>query len=342
MRITRPNKADQSKKSNRRPKKPFCSFGSLFLRRRRGFFDGGSADLYSIKDAINLNLTNNVSRNSGDLGMSIERSSNAVVSGNTVERNNSSGIAFTDVKNSVITNNIVANNALRRDLIYNNVPYGGILVLGTTTNALIEGNQLYCYSSPGDISFAITITEGIDYTETRTSPTSYYGIMIRKEGTEDNGGSTSVGNPFATKIGINRYSGHRWGSIFNEVPSTQITENLAATAYPTDEDLPEGTWIRNSNLIFSALGFGVIDRNQDKLAIGITSENTITLEDASGIQVQDIIGIELPDFNVHWTTVSEINVGGDPNALKIADDPTGDILNAGARVVTLRWKTVTQ
>ncbi|GGG35505.1 hypothetical protein GCM10011344_40470 [Dokdonia pacifica] len=307
-----------------------------------GFFDGGSADLYSIKDIINLKVNNNTARNSGDLGISLERSSNVIVSNNTVERNNSSGIAFTDVKNPVITNNIVANNALRRDFIYNNVPYGGILLLGTTTNALIEGNQLFCFSLPGDISFPITITEGIDYTRARTSPTSYYGIMIRKAGTEDDGGSPSVGNPFATKIGINNYSGHRWGAIFNEIPSTQITENLAATSFPTDEDLPEGSWVQNSNLNNSALGWGVIDRNQDKLAIGITSENTITLEDASGIQVQDIIGIELPDFNVHWTTVSEINVGGDPNALKIADDPTGDILDAGARVVALRWKTVTQ
>ncbi|MEP0264887.1 right-handed parallel beta-helix repeat-containing protein [Dokdonia sp.] len=307
-----------------------------------GFFDGGSADLYSLKDIINLKLNNNTSRNSGDLGMSIERSSNVIVSNNTVERNNSSGIAFTDVKNPIIINNIVANNALRRDLIYNNVPYGEILILGTTTNALIEGNQLLCNSSPGDISFPINITEGIDYTRARTSPTSYYGIMIRREGTEDNGGGTSIGNPFATKIGINNYSGQRWGAIFNEVSSTQITENFAATAFPTDEDLPEGSWVGNSNLNNSALGWGVIDRNQDVLAVGITSENTIILGDASGIQVQDIIGIELPDFNVHWTTVSEINVDGNANALKILDDPTGDILNAGARVVALRWKTVTQ
>lgn len=307
-----------------------------------GFFDGGTADLYSVKDIINLKLHNNTARNSGDLGISIERSSNVIVSNNTVERNNSSGIAFTDVKNPIVTNNLVANNALRRDLIYNNVPYGGILLLGTTTNALIEGNQLFCFSSPGDISFAITITEGTDYTRARTSPTSYYGIMIRKEGLEDDGGSPSVGSPFATKIGINNYSGHRWGPIFNEVPSTQITENFAATSFPTDEDLPEGGWVQNSNLNNSALGWGVIDRNQDALALGITSENTIILEDASGIQVQDIIGIELPDFNVHWTTVSEINVDNNANALKISDDPTGDILNAGARVVALRWKTVTQ
>jgi parallel beta-helix repeat protein len=218
-----------------------------------GFFDGGSADLYSIKDVVNLKLLNNTGRNSGDLGISVERSFNAIVSNNTIERNNSSGIAFTNVKNAVISNNIVANNALRRDFIYNNVPYGGILLLGTTTNTLIEGNQLYCYPSV-DISFAINITEGVDYTRARTNASSYYGIMIRQEGAEDVGGSTSVGTPSRTKIGINQYSGHRWGPIFNESTSTQITESFTATAYPTDEDVPVGTWVSNSNLIFSSLG----------------------------------------------------------------------------------------
>ena len=302
-----------------------------------GFFDGGSADLYSVKDIVNLKLHNNTARNSGDLGISVERSSNVIVSNNTVERNNSSGIAFTDVKSPVVTNNIVANNALRRDLIYNNVPYGGILLLGTTTNALIEGNQLFCFSSPGDISFPINITEGTDYTIARTSPTSYYGIMIRREGTEDNGGSTSIGNPFATKIGINNYSGHRWGPIFNEVPSTQITESFAATSFPTDEDLPEGSWVGNSNLNNSAFGWGVIDRNQGVLVGDVTSGNEIILDDVTGIQAQDIIGIELPDFNVHWTTVNDIDIPN--NKIKLTD---AAILDDGARVVALRWKTVTQ
>ena len=59
-----------------------------------GFFDGGSADLYALKDISRLRCSNNSSRNSGDLGFAIERCIGAIISSNHAERNNSGQINF--------------------------------------------------------------------------------------------------------------------------------------------------------------------------------------------------------------------------------------------------------
>jgi len=259
-----------------------------------GFFDGGSADLYSLKDILRLQCNNNIARFSGDLGFAIERSSAVVFTGNTADRNNSFGMGIVDTRNSVFSNNILENNALRRNYIYNSSPYGGFVIAGKSFNNIIEGNHFFSYSAI-DVSYA----DASGYTN-RSNPTDFYGIVFRAT-YDDTAGALSLDSPTANKIGTNHYSGQRWGPIYNQTTNIQITENLTATTFPKNQDYPLGTWIRNSNLINSPLGWSVINRVETRLYAQTTDfslgnwtvgqEFIKVMDESNTIQVGDIFGI---------------------------------------------------
>lgn len=335
-----------------------------------GFFDGGSADLYGLKDIVRLKCVNNVARNSGDLGFAIVNCSSAVVSGNTADRNNSAGIGIFDTRNSVFTGNILENNGLRRDYLYNGTPYGGILITGGNSyNNILEGNHFFGYAS---IDVSLPITEG--YTD-RVSPTDYYGIAIRANFFDAGSGSNGINfseSPFLNKIGNNHYAGLKWGPIYNPIPSTQISDNFSATTFPTNQDYPLGTWFRNSNLNNSALGWSVINRVETSLHAVLTDLNagnwTVgdsiikVKDDTNTIQAGDIFGIKLDDGNIHWSEIESLTPQFGYYDVKLVQYPTVNITNDGlqdpaaklfiqsgevthlgmGRVVILRWLTVTK
>ncbi|WP_046758576.1 right-handed parallel beta-helix repeat-containing protein [Kordia jejudonensis] len=332
--------------------------GNIAIGPDYGFFDGGTADLFSLKDIIRLKLTNNVARNAGDLGFAIERSRNAIISNNTADRNNSFGMGIATTRNSIISNNIFDNNALRRNFIYNSSPYGGLVLSGYSFNNIIEGNNFYSYSS-ADVSLAIEDA----YTE-RQSPTQYYGIILRTEsyidpgsGDEGDGDETVLVKPSSNKIGVNHYSGNRWGPIYQEHPiSTQIVENFSATDFPKNKDFPVGTWFRNSNLNNSALGWSVVNRVETTIAADWTvGDNQFLIENNDGgtVQVGDVIGIMQDDGNIHWSTIDVLTTSGnnylitlDTNpTLNVSDaivDPSAKVAWGMGRVIILRWLTVTK
>ncbi len=342
-----------------------------------GFFDGGSADLYGLKDIVRLKCANNVARNSGDLGFAIVNCSGAIVSGNTADRNNSAGIGIFETRNSVFTANILENNGLRRDYLYNGTPYGGILITGGNSyNNLIEGNHFFGYA---DIDVSLPIDEIIlpgieDYTK-RDSPTDYYGIVIRPNFFDigSGGGINYSASPFSNKIGNNHYAGLKWGPIYNPIPSTQISDNFSATTFPKNQDFPLGTWIRNSNLNNSALGWSVINRVETSLHavsadlnIGnwTVGDSIIKVkDDTNTIQVGDIFGIKLDDGNIHWSEITSLTPQFGYYDVKLVQYPTVNITNDGlqdpaaklfvnsadevahlgmGRIVILRWLTVTK
>lgn len=317
------------------------------------FFNGGSADLYSLKDIVRLKCNGNVARNSGDLGFALERCSGVVATGNTADRNNSFGIGLLHTRNSIINDNIVDNNSLRRDYMYNSTPYGGIVVYGKSYNNLIEGNHLHAYSAI-DVSFPVTES----YTN-RTNPSDYYGIVFRAEFDDDAGGFTSD-SPTSNKIGVNHYGGQRWGPIYTQTPSTQIAENFSAATFPKDRDYPLGTWIRNSNLINSALGWSVVNRVETKLHVdwNVGDAHIKVVDDSNSIQVGDIFGVMLDDGSIHWSEIDELIPQIGHYKVGLLQNPTVNISNAGIvdpapsttqtvyngmdRVVILRWLTVTK
>lgn len=337
--------------------------GNIAIGPDYGFFDGGTADLYSLKDIIRLKCTNNVARNAGDLGFAIERSRNAIISNNTADRNNSFGMAIATTRNSIISNNIFDNNALRRNFIYNSSPYGGLLISGYSFNNIIEGNNFYSYSS-ANVSLAILD----EYTE-RASPTQFYGIILRTEsyidpgsGDDEDDDTTVVVKPSLNKIGVNHYSGNRWGSIYNEEPiSTQIVENFSATDFPKNRDYPVGTWFRNSDLNGTALGWSVVNRIettttsnwQPNSNANVSTPFFIENNDGGTAQIDDVIGIMLDDGNIHWSTIKTVNVLNDTYTITLHTNPTLSVSDAivdpsakvawgMGRVIILRWLTVTK
>ncbi|WP_420571661.1 right-handed parallel beta-helix repeat-containing protein [Kordia sp.] len=337
--------------------------GNIAIGPDYGFFDGGTADLYSLKDIVRLKLTNNIARNGGDLGFAIERSRNAIISNNTADRNNSFGMAIATTRNSIISNNIFENNALRRNFIYNSSPYGGLVLSGYSFNNIIEGNNFYSYSI-ADVSLAIED----DYTE-RESPTQYYGIIFRTEsyidpgsGDTDEDDETVIVRPSSNKIGVNHYSGNRWGPIYQEHPvSTQIVENFAATDFPKNKDFPVGTWFRNSNLNNTALGWSVINRVETTIASNwqansnpnVSNPFLIENNDGGTVQANDVIGIMLDDGNIHWSTIDILTMSGDDYLITLDTNPVLNVSDAitdpsakaswgMGRVIILRWLTVTK
>ena len=327
--------------------------GNIAIGSDYGFFDGGSADLYSLKDIVRLKCTNNVARNSGDLGFAIERCRNAIVSNNTADRNNSFGIGIASTRNSVISSNICDNNALRRDFMYNSTPYGSILVSGASINNIIEGNSIYSYST-SNVSFPT-----LDSYTNRASPTDYYGIIFRAN-YDDTAGASSTSVPLHNKVGLNHYSGLKWGPIYNEALTTQIDESFSATTFPKNQDYPLGTWFRNSNMNNTALGWSVINRVETKLHANWTVGDTyLEIKDpTNSIQVGDIIGVMLDDGNVHWSEIDELMPQIDYYKVKLLQFPTINISEDGIldpapsttqtpyndmyRIIVLRWLTVTK
>ncbi len=326
-----------------------------------GFFDGGSADLYALKDIVRLKCLNNIARNSGDLGFAIVNCASATVSGNTAGRNNSSGIGIFDTRNSVFTGNIIENNGLRRDYMYNSTPYGGILVVGGSSyNNLIEGNHFFNFAFL-DVSLPIEL----EYTE-RDNPTDFYGIVIRPTFI-DSGSGEEVdyqSSPFLNKIGNNHYAGQLWGPIYNLISSTQIIDDFAAITFPKNRDYPLGTWIRNSNLNNSALGWSVVNRVETQLyadwtvpGAGVSPAPIKILDndDTNTVQVGDIIGIMLNGGSIHWSLVNAKTQQIGYYNVELAQYPTENVTEAGVtdpttansdynmdRIVILRWLTVTK
>lgn len=313
-----------------------------------GFFDGGSADLYALKDILRLRCSNNSSRNSGDLGFAIERCVGAIISSNHAERNNSGGIGLSFSRNCVVTGNQCNNNGLMRNLIYNNI-YGGIMIVGGSYGNIIEGNHLFSNSFI-NVSFPDTNPYTV-----RRLPSQHYGIVIRAA--KDVGaGDTNLIVPLRNKIGVNNYNNNRWGTIYTESEHTEVAEVFSEKEFPTsvsEKDYPMGTWIRNRELDGSVLGWGVKDRVETRLSSdSYQGQTTITVEDPVGIAPQQIIGIELNSVNgvevglgyIHWTTV--LSVSG--NTITIEDpivdpDPTDGVTDAAlqfGQVVSLMWQVV--
>ncbi|MEM6719240.1 MAG: right-handed parallel beta-helix repeat-containing protein [Bacteroidota bacterium] len=329
-----------------------------------GFFDGGSADLFGLKDIVRLKCVNNVARNSGDLGFAIVNCTNAIVSGNTAERNNSSGIGIFDTRNSVISGNIFENNALRRDYIYNGTPYGGILITGGKSyNNILEGNHFFAFK-PIDVSLPINepIPPSTDDYTVRDSASDYYGIVIRPDFYDVGSGSSGINfseSPFLNKIGNNHYAGLKWGPIYNPIPSTQLSGDFSGITFPTNQDYPLGTWVRNSNMNNPALGWSVVNRVETELHSDWIGGTHIEVKDESNsIQKDDIFGVMLDDGNVHWSIIEEIIPQVDHYLVKLAISPPSDLTAAGIedpapsrtqtsgqgmdRIVILRWLTVTK
>lgn len=299
-----------------------------------GFFDGGTADLYSLKDINNLNCTNNIARNSGDLGFSIERSEHVIVSHNTANRNNSFGIAFSYVKDGLISNNLCKNNALRRNLIYNNIPYGGILITGLSSNNTIKNNHLE--STP--------ITEVSQNKEVpkktfliRNSPSDFYGIVLKTHRRRVD--KKIVENtPSYNTIEENTFIGFNWGTIYDQSNATTLKDCFSSTATPENLDYPLGTFVLNSNANIPVAGWKVVFREETKLTSnwdGSDSDIKVALPN-SNIQKEDVIGIALDNGMMYWTRVTDTGIFTNSVELKTHTTPKG--ANVGSKVIVLRWQ----
>ena len=330
-----------------------------------GFFDGGSADLFSLKDIIRLKCTGNTARNSGDLGFAIERCKFAVVANNTADRNNSCGISIFDSNNVNVTGNVCSNNELSRDGAYGNYPYGGIRVENASVGVLVDGN--YCYADAGtqrSFQNVLSTTSGYTYNDPDGS-TQRYGIVVKNQGAD---------TPFNVKIGMNHSNGMLYGTVFNNIKSTQLLNTYMRNAIPTTGDYPLASRLRN-NLFASSTSttkeWYVSNRVQLNLnATSSTSSTTLqgvsvdTVDfiltnesvdisnkiyentDLNSIQSGDIIGVLLDNQSMHWTTVSSVSVTSGVATITINDAlPSPATFGAsGAEttktVVCLRWEAL--
>lgn len=329
-----------------------------------GFFDGGSADLFSLKDIIRLKCYGNTARNSGDLGFAIERCRFAVIANNTADRNNSCGISIFDSNNVDVTGNICSNNELSRDGVYANNPYGGIRVEHNSIGVFVDGN--YCYADRGvKRSFQNILNSNSNYIYNEPEGTTQrYGIVVKNQG----------GNvPFNVKVGMNHMNGMLFGTVFNNVRSTQILDTYTGIKPPTKGDYPLGARLRNNLMSSSTLStteWQVSNRVQMSLfqdaafessTLQVTAVNTVgnllnegidvsnkVYEniDMTTIQAGDVIGVLLDDHTVHWTTVTSITVNGQIGTITIQDilpfkassSVMSDTFNK--RVVSLRWEAL--
>lgn len=163
-----------------------------------GFFSGGSADLFSIKDTKNFVCKNNIATGSGDLGFAFERCHQGEISNNTAEENNSCGISVLGSSYLSLTHNKCGSNEQTRDRIYQNHPYGGIRIEYGSHHITIENNEFY-------------------QVPTEAQLTQHYGIVIKstyKKGIKE--------YPSAIKVVNNTSSGQVFGAVFNESDDTEI------------------------------------------------------------------------------------------------------------------------
>lgn len=298
-----------------------------------GFFDGGSADLYSLKDIQNLQCVNNIALNSGDLGFSVERSKDVVVSNNTANRNNSFGIAFTYVENGVLSNNACKNNALRRNLIYNNIPYGGVLISGSSSGNIIRDNDL---ESDNVTEVSKIVINSKEPYHKRNHPSDFYGIVIKSHRFRKDGEAIEK-MPFSNTIEANQFKGFKWGAIYSQSGSTQIKDCFSSDRIPTGSDYPLRTFVLNSNAEHAVAGWNLIHRIESKLGANWDGENSkIKLKNSSNtILDQDIIGIALDNGLVYWTRVQ-----GDTSSryVQLKTHTASISASMGNKIVVLRWK----
>ncbi|MCH2195598.1 right-handed parallel beta-helix repeat-containing protein [Kordia sp.] len=165
---------------------------------RLGFFNGGSADLISVKDVKHFQCRHNVSCGSGDLGFAFERCHEGEISHNRAEENNSCGIAVWGSSYLTLVHNKCGSNEQTRDGIYRNHPYGGIRIEYASHNITLENNEFYHLASEAKL-------------------TQQYGIVIKH---------TNIKGvklyPSAVKVANNMSSDQIHGAIFNEVDDTEI------------------------------------------------------------------------------------------------------------------------
>ena len=298
-----------------------------------GFFDGGSADLYSLKDIDNLNCTNNIARNSGDLGFSIERSKDVIVSHNTANRNNSFGIAFSYVEHGLISNNLCKNNALRRNLIYNNIPYGSILISGSSKNNIIKDNSLM---SDNMTKVSQHKEVSVKPYSTRNSPSDFYGIVLKAHKVRENN-KTVAYVPSSNRIEANQFEGFHWGAIYDQSESLQLKDCFSSTARPENSDYPLHTFVLNSNTDYAVAGWKVVFREETKLTRrwdGNDSKIKTALSNST-IQKGDVVGIVLDNGFIYWTAVDDTSWSYDIQ-LKTHTSSIG--ASTGAKVIVLRWQ----
>lgn len=298
-----------------------------------GFFDGGTADLYSLKDIKNLRCINNSAYNSGDLGFSIERSKDVIVSNNTANRNNSFGIAFTYVENGLLSNNVCKNNALRRNLIYNNNPYGGILIAGSSINTTIRDNYLES-DEIAETSKTLKYSN-VSYYK-RNHPSDFYGIVVKAH-TFRKEGKIIKKIPSSTIIEANQFKGFKWGAIYNLSTSTQIKDCFSSDQIPMHSDYPLHTTVLNSDAANGVDGWKLIHRLESKLGADWDGKNSrIKLTTSnSTIQNKDIIGIALNNGQVYWTEVNDTKSSRD---IELQSHISSSFASKGNKIIILRWE----
>lgn len=299
-----------------------------------GFFDGGSADLYSLKDIHTLNCSNNIARNSGDLGFSIERSRDVIVSHNTATRNNSFGIAFSYVNNGLISNNLCKNNALRRNLIYNNIPYGSILITGFSKNTVVRDN--YLTSDPiTKVSLNKDVAK-LSYSS-RNSPSDFYGVILKADKVRK--GIKIVENiPSFNTVEANQFEGFNLGPIYNQSTSLQLKDCFSSSDKPKNLDYPLHTFVLNSNTNYPVAGWRVVYREETTLASqwnGTDTKVALALSNRN-IQNNDVIGITLNNGVMYWTLVDDTSIFTNTVALK-THTATHEA-RMGSKVIILRWQ----
>jgi parallel beta-helix repeat protein len=329
------------------------AFGSDY-----GFYDGGSADLFSLKDIVRLKCYGNTARNSGDLGFAIERCHTGVVSNNTADRNNSCGISIFDSSNISVTGNVCSNNELVRDGAYTNNPYGGIRVEQNGHGVIVEGN--FCNADSDVVrSYVNYLADNDSDYNTPSAATQRYGVVVKNQG---------GGVPFDVKVGNNHATGMLFGSVFNNVKSAQIVDTYSRNIPPTKGDYPLGARLRN-NLISSSTAatkeWYVSQRIQLKVVedvlnptitttIKVSTLNTsisdggvdVTYKiyennDLTTIQSGDIIGIMQDNYSIHWTTVTSVDTAASTISFQDVLTDTITVANQIQRtVVSLRWEAL--
>lgn len=185
--------------------------------------NGGTADLFSLKDIIRLKCYGNTARNSGDLGYAIERCHSGVVSNNTADKNNSCGISVYGSSHMSVTGNVCSHNEQNHD--YDPVandgglgskPYGGIRVEFDSVHILLSGNHFF----------------GTGVGTAQVPATQSYGIVVKSADLTGEITNNPIRSPYNIKIGVNHYVDHSLGDIYDAVSSTIIEDSSATVATP--------------------------------------------------------------------------------------------------------------
>ncbi|WP_298421438.1 right-handed parallel beta-helix repeat-containing protein [uncultured Kordia sp.] len=288
----------------------------------RGFYDGGSGDLFSLKDILRLKCYGNTSRNSGDLGFAIERCHFGSVANNTADRNNSCGISIFESTHINVTGNVCSDNELARDGAYLGNPYGGIRVEKSSIGILVEGNYNYANSGVkrSFVNGLATAPVGPETFYNKTgSPTQRYGVIVK-----------NVWNdiPHNVKVGTNHTSGMLWGNDYSNVKASQMLNTYTGATTPTKGDYPLGTRLRNNLNVSSTASISewqVVNHIRMKsVATSFTGSDTIRVKtlnsqnsqahkliennDFTTILADDVIGIMTDKYNIHWAKVMNVNI----------------------------------